>query len=94
MENILLTIQEITNTDPLQKSKQEEVVDARFLFVFLLSEQGLYPSQIARLAGLSTRRVTGMLSDFPQRLKQKKVLRLNLERIRKQLGRYAEGTRK
>ena len=51
----------------LSGNKQEEVVDARYILVKVLSDQGLYPIQISHLSGICLRSVDNFLLSFHTR---------------------------
>jgi hypothetical protein len=70
----------------LSGCKQEEVVDARSLLIKLMSDNGLYPVQISKITGLNSRSVTQFLLDFKERIKSRKILRINYESLKNQLG--------
>lgn len=70
----------------LSRCKEEEVVDARALLIKLMSEKGLYPTQISRLTGLNIRCVTQFLLDFGERVESRKLLRIDYDRLRSHLG--------
>lgn len=56
------------------KDMHEEVVDARMMLVYMLSEQGLYPSLISRKTGLGERAVRYAIMKFPDRIQGRKYL--------------------
>jgi hypothetical protein len=70
----------------LSGCKQEEVVDARSLLIKLMSDKGLYPVQISKITGLNSRSVTQFLLDFKERINSRKILRINYESLKNQLG--------
>ena len=66
--------------------KSTEVVDARHMTVFFLSQYGFYPSQIAPLIHCSRQGAASMLRNFDLRRKQSgKLFEMNLQRICKAL---------
>lgn len=77
---------EVDQDKILSGCKQEEVVDARSLLVKLMSDRGLYPIQISKITGLNSRSVTQFLLGFKERVNSRKILRINYERLRNQLG--------
>lgn len=77
---------EISTNDILSNSKETEVVDARYLLVRLLFENGFYPSQIASSIHKSNRSIHYILSHFSDRLQVGKLFRIQYENIRKTLG--------
>lgn len=70
----------------LSGCKQEEVVDARALLIKLMSDKGLYPMQISNVSGLNSRSVTQFLLSFRERINSRKILRMNYEALKNQLG--------
>lgn len=77
---------EVEQEQILSGCKQEEVVDARSMLVKLMSDRGLYPVQISKITGLNSRSVTQFLLGFKERVNSRKILRINYERLRNQLG--------
>lgn len=67
-------------------SRVTEIVNARYILVYLLCEKGFYPSQISSLIHKTKRSVNYIISNFQVRLKSEKMMRNYLENIRKQLG--------
>ena len=70
----------------LSPDKDAETVDARYLLVSLLAEQGMYPSQIAAAIRKTKRAVNYMLSNFSTRVESAKILGIYRENIKKSLG--------
>jgi hypothetical protein len=70
----------------LSSNKQEEVVDARYLLVEIMSEQGLYPTQISNLTGVCVRSVNNFLQGFKTRCNSRKIIRIDYDRVRNKLG--------
>lgn len=70
----------------LSGNKQEEVVDARYLLVKIMAEQGLYPIQISHLTGVCLRSVDNFLLSFSTRCNSRKIMRIDYDRVRKKLG--------
>lgn len=77
---------EVEQEQILSGCKQEEVVDARSLLIKLMSDKGLYPVQISHLTGLNNRSVTQFLLGFRERINSRKILRINYETLKNQLG--------
>jgi len=77
---------EIEQEQILSGCKQEEVVDARSMLIKLLNDKGLYPVQISKITGLNIRSVTQFLLDFNIRINSRKILRMNYEIVKNQLG--------
>lgn len=72
---------EIDSGRILSDSRIEEVVDARYLVIFLLLGNGFYPAMIAERMGLSARAVRSAISGFEARLSRSAGLRLVCERL-------------
>ena len=78
---------EIDSDRILSSERKEEVVDARYLVIFLLLGNGFYPAMIAERMGLSARAVRSAISRFEARLANSAGLRLVCERLsRKRLA--------
>ena len=77
---------EVEQEQILSGCKQEEVVDARSLLVKLMNDKGLYPVQISKITGINIRSVTQFLLGFKERINSRKILRINYERLKNQLG--------
>ena len=70
----------------LSSSKETDVVDARYLLVFFLAQSGLYPIVIAFYINKTKRSVNYILSNFGTRVRQGKIMRIYMEKIKKSLG--------
>lgn len=77
---------EVEQEQILSRCKQEEVVDARAMLVKLMNDKGLYPVQISKITGLGIRSVTQFLLGFSMRINSRKIMRMNYERVKTQLG--------
>ena len=77
---------EVEQEQILSGCKQEEVVDARSLLIKLMNDKGLYPVQISKITGINIRSVTQFLLGFKERINSRKILRINYERLKNQLG--------
>ena len=77
---------EVEQNQILSGCKQEEVVDARSLLIKLMSDKGLYPVQISKITGLNSRSVNQFLLGFNERINSRKILRINYERLKNNLG--------
>lgn len=69
----------------MSRCSEAEVVDARWICVKILSEQGYYPSRIAELMGVTPRYVQYILTDFEDRVCINRIMRSNYERARNKL---------
>ena len=70
----------------LSNGKEEEAVDARSVLIKIMNERGLYPIQISRFTGICIRSVNRFLIGFKERCDSRKIMRLNYENVRKNLG--------
>ena len=88
-ERVLSLVEEETEVSRsliLSGNKQEEVVDARALLVFVLYEIGFYPSQIASLSGICQRCISPFVMNFGERRNSRRMLGIYYERVRRKLG--------
>lgn len=69
----------------LSSSKVTEVVDARSIVVFFLTEFGLYPEQIAIFLHKTSASVRYLISTFESRKTTNKMIAIYLQNIRKSL---------
>lgn len=76
---------EIASDRILSESKLEEVVDARYLVIYLLSKNGFYPRMIAERMRMSQRAVRKAQAGFEARLEGSAGLQLS-NRLLPQLG--------
>ncbi|MCM1301892.1 MAG: hypothetical protein NC226_09240 [Bacteroides cellulosilyticus] len=77
---------EIEKEQILSSNKNAEVVDARYILVYLLDRNGFYHREIARLSGISRQAVSRMISLFDTRLfRGGKIFEITLNRICKKL---------
>lgn len=76
---------EISTERILSNNKDSETVDARYLLVHLLIENGFYPSWIAGKLHKTKRSINYIVTNFDSRIKCGKMLRIYLERLRKRL---------
>ena len=84
--NIVSKETEVPVDQILSSDKNMETVDARYLLVSLLSESGMYPSQIAVHIHKTKRAVNYMISNFYERMESGKMLRIYWDNIKKSLG--------
>lgn len=93
-ENIIKAVAEASDLRPCQilcKRRYQETIDARWVAVKLLREEGFYSSKIADLMGMTTRNVNYILFSVETRLSMHdKTLGNILETSRKQLGKSKE----
>lgn len=69
----------------LSSSKVTEVVDARSIVVFFLTEYGLYPEQIAALLHKTSASIRYLISTFESRKNTNKMIAIYMQNIRKSL---------
>lgn len=84
--SILADVSEETEIDSdriLSNSRIEEVVDARYLVIFLLLANGFYPAMIAERMKMSSRAVRNAIAGFDARLAGSSGLRMICERLAK-----------
>ena len=77
---------EIPKERILSESKDAEVVDARYILVKLLTDTGMYPSQIASKINKTRRAVNYIIGNFSNRETAGKMLRIYLDNIKNRLG--------
>lgn len=65
----------------LSSERKEEVVDARYLVIYLLSKNGFYPRMIAERMRMSQRAVRKAQAGFEARLEGSAGLRLSFLRL-------------
>lgn len=58
---------EIPAADILSHKRTDEVVDARYIFVYLLARRGFYASAIASRMGFTRSSISAMLANFDNR---------------------------
>ncbi|MCM1216489.1 MAG: hypothetical protein NC209_03755 [Alistipes sp.] len=77
---------EIEKEQILSSNKNAEVVDARYILVYILDRNGFYHREIARLSGISRQAVSRMISLFEtRRFRGGKIFEITLNRICKKL---------
>ncbi len=76
---------ELSESEILSARKTTEVVDARYLLVYLLVFYRFYRSEIARHLNISPQAVGRIFTGFDSRCKQNGFLESNLNRIRTKL---------
>lgn len=84
--NLVAQEMEVPSEKILSDDKTMETVDARYLIVRLLLEEGLYPAQIASKIRKTNRYVNYIKTNMDARFQQGKMLRILFERIRKERG--------
>lgn len=92
---VLSLIEDETEVDRnliLSGNKREEVVDARALLIYILHEQGMYPTKIAELSGICARCIPSFILRFKDRMESRKILGINYERVQKKLREIDENT--
>lgn len=83
---VVSTETEVSESLILSDCKSTDTVDARYLLVYFLSQSGLYLPSIASYIHKTNRSVNYILANFENRLKQGKIMRVYMEKIKKSLG--------
>ena len=68
--DVVAELSELTTDNILHGRKTDEVVDARWIIVQILREQGYHTTKIAQLMSMTQRNVTHILIAFQDRLDQ------------------------
>lgn len=68
--NIVASLTQLTADQILYGKKTDEVVDARWIIVRVLSEHGYHTAKISMLLKMTQRNVTHILTSFQDRLDQ------------------------
>lgn len=84
--NMVSCVTEISPVDILSDDRREEVVDARSILVCLLNERGFYTTEIAERLGRTYPSIRYLLMNFEGRCRKRRMARMNLENVRKQLN--------
>lgn len=77
---------EVSASDMISSCKQIEVVDARSIYVKILSEMGFYPVQIAVYMNRTASSIRYLISHYEERVKQNKMMAIYAQNVRKLLG--------
>ena len=89
MENILSVVADMTEIPcELIKSRcsRADVVDARWIAVWLMRRAGIYAMNIADHMRITPRYVQYIMTDFEDRIALSKPMRMNYDAVRKRLG--------
>lgn len=89
LEKIVNAVAEAMDLRPCQilcRRRFRETIDARWIAVCLLSEEGYYSTRIAEWMGMTSRNVNIILSSMSLRLSTEKKLRRDMEEARKHLN--------
>lgn len=70
----------------VRDNRVTEIVNARYILVYILYEKGFYPFQISSLIHKTKRSVNYMISNFHIRLKSEKMMRIYWDNIKNLLG--------
>ena len=80
-------LSELSANTILHGRKTDEVVDARWIIVQILKEQGYHTTKIALLMGMSQRNVTRIIMAFQDRLGQSDSLfKTTYQKARNEIG--------
>ena len=89
--NIVASMTELTAEQILHGRKTDEVVDARWIIVRMLSEHGYHTSKIAMLLHMTQRNVTYILTVFQDRLDQyDSLFKSTYQKVRVAVGNLKE----
>ncbi len=69
----------------MSRCSEAETVDARWLCVKLLNDEGYYPGRIAELMSITPRYVQYILTEFDDRIFLNKVMRINYANAAKKM---------
>lgn len=85
--DVVADLSELSANTILRGRKTDEVVDARWIIVQILKEQGYHTTKIAQLMGMSQRNVTHIVTAFQDRLDQyDSLFKSTYQRARKEIG--------
>ena len=82
---IVSTVTEVPVEKILSCNRTCEVVDARSIIIYILFEEGMYPSQIACFLKYTASNIRYLISNFHVRVSTRKMLANNLQEIYKEL---------
>lgn len=74
----------LNDGDILRRCSQREIVDARQMVIYALSEQGFSTRRIASQMCVTPRYVQHIIANFPDKLQFDRVFRNSYERVAKQ----------
>lgn len=77
---------EVEKEKILSPSKNQEVVDARCIIIYILNKEGYYSSQIAKFLNLTETGVRYSLSTIESRFKNNKILKRLLLDIQNEIA--------
>lgn len=80
----------LNDGDVLRRCSHREIVDARQMVIYALSEQGFSPRRIATQMCVTPRYVQYIIANFPDRLQFDRLLRNSYERVTKQVRNSTE----
>lgn len=85
---------DVTKESILSKTRNAEIVDARYMAVKLLHCHNVYPSRIAALFNLSSRNIHYAITSFDARIQTNRSLRNSYAKLTKALCEKCEITMK
>lgn len=89
--NIVASMTELTAEQILHGKKTDDVVDARWIVVRMLSEHGYHTFNIAMLMHMTQRNVTYILTAFQDRLDQyDSLFKSTYQKVRVEVGNLKE----
>ena len=85
--DVVADLSELSANTILHGRKTDEVVDARWIIVQILKEQGYHTTKIALLMGMSQRNVTRIIMAFQDRLGQcDSLFKTTYQKARNEIG--------
>lgn len=79
------SVTEVSEEEIMSRSKREEIVDARHLFVAALASYGYYPEMIAARLKVSSRAVRGIIAGFQSRTNSSPCLRMCRDTVKSRM---------
>lgn len=86
IKTIVIDECEISESELLSGTRTADVVDARYILVKCLNEQGMYPADIATFLPLKQRTISHILSNFDSRIRYGYYIRINYANVRQAIG--------
>lgn len=80
----------LNDGDILRRCSQREIVDARQMVIYVLSEQGFSTRRIASQMCVTPRYVQHIIANFPDKLQFDRAFRNSYERVAKQVSNGGE----
>lgn len=81
----------LTKNQIVSSCKASEIVDARYIIIYLLKKEGLYIRDISKMIGISRRGVEKIISQFENRFEQGgPMFKIMLKRISNKMRTYSD----